>query len=196
MEPLKKIRSRAGFTLAETLLAVLILLLVSGIVATGVPVAQNVYNKVVRGANAQSLLSTTVAALRDELGTAWNVQYIPEKVPETSITYYSSDTGAKSMLYLGEKDNGEEDNKIYIQEYQGIDVQGSNPKEGGKHLLVSAAAATDKLLVTYTGITSDNNVVTITGLAVCDENSTSVKLAELGDLKIEVFSTKPLEGGD
>ena len=190
MEPLKKIKSRAGFTLAETLLAVLILLLVSGIVATGVPVAQNVYNKVVRSANAQTLLSTTVTALRDELGTAWNVQYILETAPETSITYYSSDTGAKSMLYL------DEDNKIYIKEYQRIDIQGSTFQEGNKHLLVSSAAATDNLLVTYTSITSDDNVVKINGLAVCDANDPSLILARLGELKIEVFSMEPLQGGD
>jgi len=48
-----KMKSQAGFSLAETLVAILILLLVSVIVANGVPVAQNAYEKVVVGANAK-----------------------------------------------------------------------------------------------------------------------------------------------
>ena len=58
----KKLKGKSGFTLAETLLAVLILLLVSTIVANGIPVARNVYNNVIIGANAQMLLSTAVTA--------------------------------------------------------------------------------------------------------------------------------------
>ena len=37
----EKLKNRSGFTLAETLLAVLILLLVSVIVANGIPVARD-----------------------------------------------------------------------------------------------------------------------------------------------------------
>ena len=61
----KRLKNQAGFSLAETLLAVLIMLLVSVIVANGIPVARNVYNNVIVGANAQVLLSTTVTALRN-----------------------------------------------------------------------------------------------------------------------------------
>ena len=39
MKKRKKARSRSGFTLAETLLAVLILLMVSAITAAGIPAA-------------------------------------------------------------------------------------------------------------------------------------------------------------
>ena len=42
MKRKSKLKSRSGFTLAETLLAILILLLVSSIVAQGIPVARNV----------------------------------------------------------------------------------------------------------------------------------------------------------
>ena len=58
MKRLNKLKRKSGFTLAETLLAVLILLPVSGIVETGIHVARNIYQKVVIGANAQALLST------------------------------------------------------------------------------------------------------------------------------------------
>ena len=57
----KKLHSSKAFTLAETLLAVLILLMVSTIVATGIPVARNAYEKVVLASNAEVLLSTTIS---------------------------------------------------------------------------------------------------------------------------------------
>ena len=55
-----KLKDSRGFSLAETLLAVLILLLVSVVVATGMPAVTNAYNKVVLGANAKTMLSTAV----------------------------------------------------------------------------------------------------------------------------------------
>ena len=58
MKRKRKLRSNKGFTLAETLLAVLILLLVSTIVATGIPAARNAYEKVVEASNAQAVLAT------------------------------------------------------------------------------------------------------------------------------------------
>ena len=39
--------NRKGFTLAETLIAIAILLMVSGLMAGGIPAAINVYNKAV-----------------------------------------------------------------------------------------------------------------------------------------------------
>ena len=73
---LKKLKeSRAGFTLAETLICVLILLMVSAIVGAAMPSAANAYKNVVDAANAQVLLSTTLTALRDEFSTAKQVQW-------------------------------------------------------------------------------------------------------------------------
>ena len=71
----KKLQNKAGFTLAELLMTVLILLMVSSVVAVGVPAAANAYYKVVDAANAQILLSTTITQLRSELAYATNVGY-------------------------------------------------------------------------------------------------------------------------
>ena len=104
MKAVNKLKRRGGFSLAETLVAILILLLVSAIVAAGVPVARNAYEKVVLSANAQTLLSSAVSALRDELGTAWDVR-VEDSATKTSgawLTYYSSSTGARTKLYLGD----------------------------------------------------------------------------------------------
>ncbi len=63
-------RSRAGFTLTETLAALAIMLLASTIVAAGVPAATKAYVAAVDNSNAQVLLSTTTTRLRDELSVA------------------------------------------------------------------------------------------------------------------------------
>ena len=101
----RKLHTENGFTLAETLLAVLILLMVSTIVATGIPVARNAYEKVVLASNAEVLLSTTISTLRNELGTATDVD-IPDgaagnKVKSgKEITYYNSARGSLSRIFM------------------------------------------------------------------------------------------------
>jgi len=118
----EKLRGQRGFSLAETLLAVLILLLVSVIVATGMPAAKNAYERVVVASNAQALLSTAATSLRNELGTAWNV-IIDDSTVKTnagtagsSVTYNSANTGGLSKIAL------DEDTGITLQEYKQVNV--------------------------------------------------------------------------
>lgn len=94
----EKLKYGSGFTLAETLMAVLIMLLVASVVAAGIPAAAQAYRNAVDGANAQVLVSSTVNALRSELSTAWSVTVEGEE-EEKEIFYYSSRTGAKTKLY-------------------------------------------------------------------------------------------------
>ena len=182
----KKLNNNRGFTLAETLLAVLILLLVSTIVATGMPAAKNAYEKIIVAANAQVLLSTSATALRDELGTAWDVKVEDDK---KTVTYNSSDTGGKSKIFL----NSEDQNKIYIQEYVKNDyfntVDGTSV--GEKRRLVSDKAANGDLVITYESIKKDSETaptsVVITGLVV--KNKEGREMAKLdADLTISVLS--------
>ena len=174
-----KLKSRSGFTLAETLLAILILLLVSSIVAQGIPVARNVYNRVVLGANAQVLLSTTVTALRDELGTAWDVT-AGTGTDNKSLTYFSADIGSRSKLWVDTATK-----TIQIQEY--VTTDGLNTETasvGSARALVSEKAATRELRVTYNEATCANGVVTIKGLGVyrdTGEGPLEGPLATLGD---------------
>ena len=151
----QKLNTKAGFTLAETLLAVLILLMVSSIVAAGVPAARNAYEKAVLGSNAQVLLSTTVSELRDELGTAWDV----ETDMYGDVYYFSADTGAKSKLYV-------ENNRIMLQRF--VDADGLDVKSGEPAPLVSDAAATRDLYVIYDNVSydADDGVITFSGLRV------------------------------
>ena len=83
-----KEKRKTGFTLAETLVAILILLMVSAIVAGALPVAGRVYTKTVGTANAQVLLSAAMAALRDELSTAADIS-----IHGTTVEYRNAAKG-------------------------------------------------------------------------------------------------------
>ncbi len=189
----RKLKREAGFTFTETLVAVVILVMVS---ATALPAAMNAYRNAVDAANAQVLLSTTVNALRDELSTAWDVQ----TSDGTTITYKSADTGDKSVITI-------QDKTIMLQEYapeEGIHwLPEGERKTTEIRPLVSAAMrqttrnGSDHMHVTYTGAVYANGYVTITGLAV--ERDEGVKIAKMPEtgLLIRVMSgVEPVSGGD
>lgn len=195
MKARKKLNSRAGFTLAETLLAVLILLLVSTIVATGMPVARTAYEKVVLTSNAETLLTTAVSALRNELGTAWKV----EQPSNNHVTYFSASTGTRAELYL------DGDNKIKILDYAeatSLDaLLGTNQNKAATTardlVFQSDIDRLGKLTLKAGSITLDKATgkVRISGMKVF--SASNVELASLGDssddssddsLVISVFS--------
>ncbi len=189
MKRTHKLRNRKGFTLAETLLAVLILLLVSGIVARGIPVAASVYEKTVLSANAQSLLSTTVSALRDELGTAWDVQ-----VDETHkmVSYYSADTGNRSELEIVEEDGQK---NIRLTEYAknaGLNDKDDEDSHGiGKPRQLipgQGATLTKDLDISYQDVTYDRGVIVFTNIQVKPKGKTEPVIAEMRSLSIKVIS--------
>ncbi|MBR6219537.1 MAG: prepilin-type N-terminal cleavage/methylation domain-containing protein [Clostridia bacterium] len=188
MRAKKRIRSRKGFTLAETLLAVLILLLVSSIVAAGMPAVKQAYEKVVLASNAELMLSTAVATLRDELGTAWDVQEVAD-----GVTYFSADTTNRSKLYV-------ESGTIKLYEYSETtaaeDLLGITKKASAERELVYHAKDDTALKLVCESIvpgTGENkNTVVVSGL--CVKNKDNV-VAQWGgktaaDLVIPVFSTR------
>ncbi len=100
-----KLNKCKGFSLAETLVAVLIILLVSSVVAAGMPAAKEAYFKVIESANAQVYLSTTLLELRNKLSTASGIEcsddgnsvsYMDPVVGKTKISLKNS--GGKSYL--------------------------------------------------------------------------------------------------
>ena len=96
----KKLSEEKGFSLAETLIAVMIVLLVSIVVAAGMPAAKDAYYKVIESANAQVFLSTTLTVLRDELTTA-TVTGVSDD--GNSIEYVNPITGSSRITL---KDDG------------------------------------------------------------------------------------------
>lgn len=198
----EKLRSRNGFTLAETLLAVLILLLVSVIVATGMPAAKNAYEKVVVASNAQALLSTAATSLRNELGTAWNV-IIDDDTSKTkagtagsSVTYNSANTGGLSKI---DKDA---DTGITLQEYKKVSVfnvtdknfLNNNDKSSltqSRSLVSEKTGSGDssgKLIVTYESVSYKEDCVVFSNLSA--GTNAYPNLAVIETLTIPVISAK------
>ena len=161
----RKLKKSAGFTLAETLITVLILLMVSSVVAGGVPAAANAYRKAVDAANAHVLMSTTVNALRSELSTAWGVS-----ANNSELIYYSARTGARTKLY-----NGTGDQKtIMVQDYLRYDSDSESQQQEDadsdllKHSLVvrSGEKELDKFQVRYANVSVANDIITFETLGV------------------------------
>lgn len=75
----KSERNRNGFTLVETLVALLIFVALTTVVAMGIPVAFKTYKQVLDSSNAQLAIATTTAALRDELGLAIDAKELEGK---------------------------------------------------------------------------------------------------------------------
>ena len=161
-----KAKAKRGFTLAETLLAVLILLLVSTIVATGIPAAKSAYEKVVLASNAEVLLSTSISSLRNELGTA---KIISTDSSNKYIVYENNARGVPSRLYLAPVDStkvGGPDT-IWIKPEDGSLVADDTPIR-----LVSKKASTADLYVTYEKVTynSSTNIIQFKNLTVNRES--------------------------
>lgn len=147
---IKKLKMGSGFTLAETLMTVLILLMVSGVVAGGIPAAVTAYGKAVDAANAQVLISTTVNALRAELCTAKDVHEDKTNSNE-AIFYISPFTGSKTRLYLGALEGSSEET-IIVQDFYKYDESGpqvESNKPNNPRRLVTKSAATKNLEVTF-----------------------------------------------
>ena len=150
----KRIKNRRGFTLTETMVTLIIVLLVFGIVVTGIPIAVNALHKIVDTANAQLLMSTTMIKLRDELGKAESVS-----TSGTAITYQTSD-GFNRRIDC--KDNAD-DGGIYVEYLSGLSGTASKPE-----LLVSKPAANKNLHMVYKVASPaySKGVLTLTDLEV------------------------------
>lgn len=172
----QRLRGHGGFTLAESLIAILILLMVTAVVVTGIPAAQRAYVRLTDSANAQMLLSTTMTRLRDELGTATEVTVNADK----SITYLRAD-GSESTLSA---DTTADPKGIYVhRKYVGTVTMEPN------YLLVSELTGGKGLYMTYDlDAPSDAapGLVTFRDLQVLDRDGST--LARLDKLQIRVLS--------
>ncbi len=156
-------KNKNGFTLAETLMAMLILLMVSGIIAAGIPVAKDAYTKVVRVSNAEVLLSTTVSTLRNELGTATSVER-PDPTEEDgvttyAVTYFNGTRRSSARIYFK---NGDE---VWLQRYYGDNIDPS-VKESEPEKLMSSTVSTKDMIVTCDSVSYSNGIITFNNVAV------------------------------
>ena len=209
--------SRRGFSLAETMVAILIMSFVGLIVTVGMMTALSVYGRIMDRANAELLLSTTLIELRDELDRA------EEVVVDGSgnlLRYRNSFTGWRELtneLKSGPYTEGEASEKtaysskgIKIKEYQSYSASGTVTGDAIWNLLVSDAAATEKLyaccvdddsgtqagkpVITFSGTPQGgyvvNGVFTVKNLRVYKEghNTPLARLAKEGTEEYKIRS--------
>lgn len=177
-----KHRSRSGFTLAETLVAMLLMSFVGLIVTGGIAMSARVYGRIVERSNAELLLSTTLLELRDQLDRVNEVQ-----LSGTTLASYRESTSNWKKLSLSQG--------IFVTEYKGYSVTGASSKSFSPQPLVTDEAAGKSLYATYTSITYENGNFVITGLKVCKKDTTTA-LAWLDRNKPENSATyiiRPLE---
>lgn len=197
----RKIIDHHGFTLAETLVTILILLMVSSVMTTGISAAKNAYEKVVLASDADLLLSTAISALRNELGTVKN----PEKNIEwadqvegggyQTVFFYNENIGATSKIGLGNaskpeimlqlyaKANNEQNDLPFLGTGEQLQISSPAP-------LVSGKASAEKLYVTYKKIQADSadpRLIIITDLQVKPESDANKVLAEIDSLSIRIL---------
>lgn len=172
-----KFRDRGGFSLAEVMLAVLLLVLLTAIITTGMPAAKTAYDKVVDASNAEVLLSTTVTELENEFTCS------PEAVLASDNKTVVRFVGASGLWEsLSNADGG-----ITLTLYGGADGTGSTLTES--RLLVSAKAATEPLHTTLGSVTYEDGVFIVHDLTVIKDGRAvasrdSYKIRAANDVKI------------
>lgn len=184
-------RNRGGFTLAETLIAVLILTMVAGIVAGGIPAARNALDKAVDTSHSQLLLSTTMTSLRNELATASSITCASETVNEDGSV--AEDPAARKIISYVDSSGAvctlqSEDDGIYVEKEASPDISSVVNHPGIPHrLLVSEQAATKNLYAAFNSASYSNGIVKIEGLKVCKKQGDSeLVLSDLGDVAFEI----------
>ena len=172
------LKRRAGFSLVEMLMAMLILMMAASIVVGGIPIAQMVLKKIVDTANAQVLMTTTMIRLRDEIGTAVGLSSDGWEIT------YSNSYGINTKIMLS-ANSSDEDRRIFI--WENFDAPAGS---SDKHPLVSNAAANQNLYVDYreTSYNSSDGVFTFHDLAVRRQKDSSDVLASSDKFNIWVLS--------
>ncbi len=177
--------SQRGFSLTEMLLALALFVILTGMVAMGIPVATRTYTRAVDGSNAQTLLSTATTTLRDELSLATGTMEVGDQ------RYYEDALG--QWCRLETKDAGTTDARIVKQVYKSAEG-GSGPDTtamDGEADLITAAAITDSLGLSFEGeleYDSANDLFRIRGLQVIGPGDAS--LASIPDEVGGVYEVK------
>ena len=181
----RRLTDSRGFTLAELLMVILILLLVSTVVATGVPAAVNAYQKVVDSANAQLLLSTTVSSLRRELSLAGEVG----TDGSNGVEYYINGQGQK--LTVSDDDFTIEAKFILTSDEDGIKRTWLIDNEGKeiipKAITLAGRGNDIRMVPKFDSLTYENGFFTVEKLQIEKDGSTA---AGPIDLKIQTFAVK------
>ncbi len=185
-------RRKAGFTMVEMLMTTLILLMVSAILAAGIPVAVNAYEKVLDAANSQLLLSTTISRLEQELSTAVEIWTDTDNKTLTSYSHYR-----ESYKITPTIDTTEGIILKYSKHNDSDTIQLPQNKDKTKNeiALVTGKTETASFYVTYDSIEYDstNNLFTVKDLKVL---KVGVAKETDSDIKRETLVIRPVKTPD
>lgn len=158
---------QGGFTLAETLIAILLMSFVGLIVTGGISMGARVYGEITERSNAELLLSTTLMRMRDELDR------VEETWTQGNTTYFRTSTSNwRSLVTAKGNEKG-----VFIKEYKGYNLQiPANPFAADgeiRELVTNAMGGKDGLYATFTNLayvesddTDSNGYFEVTGLRV------------------------------
>ena len=156
---IKKLRSKAGLSMVETLATVVLVGLMGIVVATGVNTVHRTYEQIVTKANEQTLLSTTIIELRNELRYSVDV----DLVSDTDIVKRIQSEKGYWLSYENDEDgNG----GIRVNYYS--DKDATDPIKS-TYLVAKANGDISNVYSSYEGdITYEDGKFTISGLKVGD----------------------------
>ena len=142
---LNRLKNKKGFTLSETMAALLILSLVIVLTGGGVIVVKNAYQRITLKANAQVLMSTTITKVNDEFKYAKDVTTTVD--PADSSKTYTTFVSGNSNLKTAFKNDTSKGIELYY-------IYGDNVKTTQ---LLSNKTMTDGMIpsITYDYSTSD-----------------------------------------
>lgn len=175
-------KSSAGFSLSEALVSVLIMTLVSVLLVSGMSTIMKTYRRSVNAANAQTLISTAVTELRNELSLASNVSVDSDN---NVITYRNSNGQLCSIKNGSFSDTS---SNTGVKTYPGLCITvGGTSRE-----LVSAEAST-VLFCQISNISADSSksTVTIGNIKVVEPGSEN--LSSLSSIENLVMSVQTVE---
>lgn len=182
-------RTTAGFSLTEMLVTTLILALASTLLATGIPVAIDTYQRVVKTSNAQLALSTTLSALKSELGLATDVQ-VKIRLSDGSLQVYYLNKGEGCYESIGNSAEGSNTRGLVKSYYKGWPTLKTPlealPTDGDPIPLVSNEAISttnnmDALRVTLLEPDRPNNSVVSVKVVVSDSAENQLASVGTGD---------------
>lgn len=149
----KKLNNK-GLTLFELLITIVILLLISAMMVTGITLAVNSHSQTMTANNSDVLLSTTVSALRNTLAEATEVS-----ASGKTLNYRNAYTNASASISAGSN---------------GIELTES----GTTKKLLPEAAATRGLYTTYDSVSATDTIITFVNLRVVKDDKTYASIEE------------------
>lgn len=172
-----KLRSEEGMTLSETLAAVLIMSLVTLAIAAGVTAGSRVYNEMRVKAEAQTLLSTNVAALSDYLEKEF---VIPDTTSSDTIDIKFSEVSDTTVHIYNNTDN---DHKgIYIDYLNSSSPSEEADTDVDPQPLISDQSNTSGLYAVLSDVktetTGDGKTVTTFTITVRDQSGKTAEDAK------------------